>query len=47
MMLGEERRLLEAALRKHPHLTRVELAAKLGISESALYKKLRTHGLRS
>ncbi len=40
-----ERSWLEAALRRHPDLTRAELAAKLKISESALYKKLRLYGL--
>ena len=42
-----ERSWLEAALRRHPDLTRAELAAKLKISESALYKKLRFYGLGS
>ena len=42
-----ERAWLEEALRRHPRLTRAELAAKLKISESALYKKLRVHGLGS
>ncbi len=40
-----ERAGLEAALRRYPDLTRAELAAKLKISESALYKKLRQYGL--
>ena len=40
-----ERSWLEAALRRHPDLTRAELAVKLKISESALYKKLRLYGL--
>jgi len=40
-----ERSWLEAALRRHPELTRAELATKLKISESALYRKLRQYGL--
>ena len=40
-----ERSWLERALSLYPHLTRVELAARLKISESALYKKLRQYGL--
>ncbi len=46
LLLAEaERSWLEAALRRHPGVTRAELAAKLKISESALYKKLRLYGL--
>jgi transcriptional regulator with GAF, ATPase, and Fis domain len=40
-----ERSWLEQALRVYPELTRAELAARLKISESALYKKLKQHGL--
>jgi len=40
-----ERSWLEQALRVHPDLTRAELALRLKISESALYKKLKQHGL--
>ncbi|HYM82344.1 MAG TPA: sigma-54-dependent Fis family transcriptional regulator [Candidatus Limnocylindria bacterium] len=40
-----ERSWLEQALRLYPSLTRAELAGRLKISESALYKKLRQHGL--
>jgi transcriptional regulator with GAF, ATPase, and Fis domain len=40
-----ERAWLEEALRRYPELTRAEIAAKLKISESALYKKLKQHGL--
>jgi transcriptional regulator with GAF, ATPase, and Fis domain len=40
-----ERSWLEAALRRYPDLTRLELATKLKISESALYRKLRQYGL--
>ena len=40
-----EKAWLEEALRRYPRLTRAELAAKLKISESALYKKLRQYGL--
>ena len=42
-----ERSWLEAALRRHPDLTRAELAARLKISESALYRKMRQYGLGS
>jgi len=40
-----ERSWLERALRLYPNLTRSELASRLKISESALYKKLRQYGL--
>ncbi len=40
-----ERAWLAEALRRHPEMTRSALAEKLRISESALYKKLREHGL--
>ena len=40
-----ERGWLEQALRIYPDLTRAELAGRLKISESALYKKLRQYGL--
>lgn len=40
-----ERRWLEEAMRRYPDATRAELANRLKISESALYKKLRQHGL--
>jgi DNA-binding NtrC family response regulator len=40
-----ERKWLEEALRRHPDLTRAELAGRLKISESALYRKLRQYGL--
>jgi len=40
-----ERKWLEEALRRYPKLTRAQLAAKLKISESLLYKKLRQHGI--
>jgi transcriptional regulator with GAF, ATPase, and Fis domain len=40
-----ERGWLEEALRRHPKLTRGQLAAKLKISESLLYKKLRQYGI--
>ena len=35
----------EEALRRYPRLTRGQLAAKLKISESLLYKKLRQYGI--
>ena len=40
-----ERSSLQQALKRYPDLTRAELADRLKISESALYKKLRQHGL--
>jgi len=40
-----ERAWLETALRRYPDLTRAELAARLKISESTLFKKLRLYGL--
>ncbi|HEY3216502.1 MAG TPA: sigma-54-dependent Fis family transcriptional regulator [Candidatus Eisenbacteria bacterium] len=40
-----EKAWLEQALERYPRLTRAELAAKLKISESALYKKLRLYDL--
>jgi Nif-specific regulatory protein len=40
-----ERAWLEEALRRYPDLTRAELANKLQISESALYRKLRQYGI--
>lgn len=45
LLAQEERKWLEAALQQHPDLTRAELAAKLKISEAALYKKLRLYGI--
>jgi transcriptional regulator with GAF, ATPase, and Fis domain len=45
-LLEESERIwLVEAMRRYPSLTRAELAAKLKISESALYKKLRIYGL--
>jgi transcriptional regulator with GAF, ATPase, and Fis domain len=41
----EERAWLIQEIRRHPGLTRAELAARAGISESALYRKLRQHGI--
>jgi transcriptional regulator with GAF, ATPase, and Fis domain len=40
-----EKSWLETAMSRHPDLTRAELATKLKISESALYRKLRQYGL--
>jgi transcriptional regulator with GAF, ATPase, and Fis domain len=40
-----ERAWLEEALRRYPDLTREEIAKKLQISESALYRKLRQFGI--
>jgi len=42
-----ERAWLAEAMRLNPGLTRAELAARLKISESALYRKLRQYGLGS
>ena len=40
-----EKAWLSEALRRYPNLTRSEIAAKLKISESALYKKLKDYNL--
>jgi len=40
-----EKKWLEEALRRYAHLTRAQIASRLKISESALYKKLRQYGL--
>jgi Nif-specific regulatory protein len=40
-----EQKWLEEALRRYPKLTRAQLASKLKISESLLYKKLRQYGI--
>jgi DNA-binding NtrC family response regulator len=40
-----EKGWLEQALRRYPKLTRSQLASKLKISESLLYKKLRQYGI--
>ena len=45
LLAQEERKWIEAAVRRYPELTRLELAEKLKISESALYKKLRLYNL--
>lgn len=45
LMARSEREWLVRALEEHQALTRRELAAKLAISEAALYRKLRQHGL--
>jgi DNA-binding NtrC family response regulator len=45
LLEDSERAWLGEALRRYPGLTRAELALKLKISESALYKKLRAYGL--
>jgi transcriptional regulator with GAF, ATPase, and Fis domain len=44
-LLAAERQLIADALKKHPNQTMAEVAALLQISESALYKKKRQHGL--
>jgi transcriptional regulator with GAF, ATPase, and Fis domain len=45
LLKESERGWLDEALRRHPDITRAELAARLKISEAALYKKLRQYGL--
>jgi len=45
LLADAERSWLEEALTRYPGLTRAELAARLRISESALYKKLRRYGI--
>jgi transcriptional regulator with GAF, ATPase, and Fis domain len=45
LLAQEEKKWLQAALSLHPDLTRADLAAKLKISEAALYKKLRAYEL--
>ena len=44
-MARVEREYLERAIRVHRGLTRTELAERLRISERALYKKLKQHGI--
>ena len=45
LLASEEKKWIEEALRRYPDLTRAELAEKLKVSESALYKKLRIYGI--
>jgi transcriptional regulator with PAS, ATPase and Fis domain len=45
LLAQEEKKWLEEALKRHPDLTRAEIAAKLKISEAALYKKLRAYDI--
>ena len=45
LLAQEEKKWLEEALKRHPDLTRAEIASKLKISEAALYKKLRAYGI--
>ena len=45
LLAQEERKWLQQALDLHPELTRADLAAKLKISEAALYKKLRMYDI--
>jgi transcriptional regulator with GAF, ATPase, and Fis domain len=45
MLEKAERRWIEEALRLHPADSRAELAERLGISEAALYRKLRRYRL--
>lgn len=45
MVREAEKQFLIAALQRYPSLSRGDLAGRLGISESALFKKLRTYGI--
>jgi Nif-specific regulatory protein len=45
LLEASERSWLEEALRRYPKLTRAQLASRLKISESLLYKKLRQYGI--
>jgi transcriptional regulator with GAF, ATPase, and Fis domain len=45
LLEDSEKAWLEEALRRYPKLTRGQLSAKLKISESLLYKKLRQYGI--
>jgi transcriptional regulator with GAF, ATPase, and Fis domain len=45
LLAQEEKKWLQEALAHHPDLTRAGLAAKLKISEAALYKKLKQYQL--
>jgi DNA-binding NtrC family response regulator len=45
LLAQEEKKWLQEALTHHPNLTRAGLAAKLKISEAALYKKLKQYQL--
>jgi DNA-binding NtrC family response regulator len=45
MLEEAERSWIEAALRRYSDESRAQLAARLGISEAALYRKLRRYGL--
>jgi len=45
LLAQQERAWLEEALNRYPRMTRADLAAKLKISPSNLFKKLKEHGL--
>ena len=45
MLAEAERSWIAAALRRYPDESRAQLATRLGISEAALYRKLRRYGL--
>ncbi|HXJ68401.1 MAG TPA: hypothetical protein VNM39_05810, partial [Verrucomicrobiae bacterium] len=45
MLEEAERSWIAEAVRRYPEATRAELATLLGISEAALYRKLRAHRL--
>ena len=45
MLEEAERSWIAEALRRYPEATRAELATRLGISEAALYRKLRAYRL--
>ncbi len=44
LLAHAERTWIEEALRRHPDLSRAELARRLRISETTLFKKLKQHG---
>ena len=45
-LAGAEAEWLRDSVRRHAHLTRAELARKLGVSEALLYKKLKQYEIR-
>ena len=47
LLTNAEREILERALRECAGMTRSEVAARLRISERALHKKLKEHGIGS
>jgi Nif-specific regulatory protein len=45
LLAQEEKKWIEEAMRRYPDISRAELAQKLKVSESALYKKLRLYDI--